>query len=287
MRSFRKSIVLKSHVPMPSLPFTSIIASWLAPGLASGAILVIETSRVNSESAILVFPTARVAFTSLQDIQSPKDIISMQTLSSKQDITLLHHASPNFDKPSIANPADILGPSLSKMQAMKFASLERCRRLISARSFKKAELVINEVLTGDPDLPQGLLLRGVAKAGQGHHEEALTEFAKVLALGEDDAALRQSRAVSLLALGRKKEAEEEFTRAIEHDSKFAQAYIKRGVLLGSLGKYKEAAADFSRFIDLRPNSPIGYKNRALALIKLGRRADAQPDIIRAEKLTKK
>ena len=266
---------------------TTVIACWLAPSLASGAILIIKTSRVDSESGILVSPTARVTFTSLQEIHSPEDIVSMKSYLSKQDITLLHHASPKDYRPPIENPAGILGPSLSRIQAKKLATLERSKRFISSGSFDLAEQELKEVLGGDPDLPQALLLYGVAKAGQGRHEEALTDYDEVLALDEDDAALRQSRAVSLLALGRKDDAEAEFSKAIAHDSEFAQAYMKRGILRGSSGKYKEAVADFSKFIDLRPSSPIGYKNRALALIKLGRRADAQPDVIRAKKLLQK
>lgn len=254
---------------MPSLPFKFVIASWLAPGLASGAILVIETSHLSLEPSRLLFPTDRVEFTFLRDLAD------------------LHIASTKQEKPIFDNPAAFLGRSPRDKQSSNFTSLFRGKQLISAQSFEKAELAVEKVLSEDPKLPEALLLSGVAKAGQGLHEKALIEFEKVLALGEDNAALRQSRGISFLALGRKKEAEIEFSRAIEHDSKFAQAYVKRGVLRGSLGNYKEAAADFSRFIDLRPNSPIGYKNRALALIKMGRQADAQPDIIRAQKLEKK
>ena len=230
---------------------------------------MMETSQANSKSALLVLPTAKVEFNSVEDL------------------TDLHQASTEGEELLFNNPIGLISNSKQTKLSVKFPALQRGKELISSGSFKRAELAVDQVLNGDPKLPKALLLRGVAKAGQGRHQEALIEFDKVLALGEDDAALRQSRGISLLALGRKKEAEAEFSRAIEHDSKFAQAYAKRGVLRGSMGKFEEAAADFSRFIDLRPNSPIGYKNRALALIKLDRRADAQPDIIRAKKLEKK
>ena len=250
-----------------------ILACWLAPTIASGAILTVETYP-STEVRMLIFPLSGAGNTSLRDI------------SSIHDITSLRKARVG----SAATAATLLGLSSTAKPDpldLQSASLDINRLLLSTGAFDQAEVAANELLLENPHSVQAILLRGVAKAGQGQHHEALADYDKLLKLGRDSAAVRQSRAVSLLALGRMDDAEANFSQAIALDPGFAQAYLKRGVLRGSKGKLEEAAADFSQYIDLRPESPVGYKNRAVALIKLGRHADAQPDIIRAQKLRQK
>ncbi len=246
---------------MHSRSIATFIAVLLAPPLSSGAVLRIDTLADGSDVVTWIFPPPVLEGISIYHEDEADAQLSPAVLAGRVPVTSRPGAS-----------------------GLGRASLDRARLFLSAGAFDQVAATSNEILEQDPGNPEALLLRGVAEAGRGRHEQALADFDRVLKIGLDSAAVRQSRALSLEALGRADDAETEFSRVITLDPSFAEAYLKRGILRGTAGRFEDAAADFSRFIDLRPKNPVGYKNRAVALMKLGRQADARPDFIRAERL---
>jgi protein O-GlcNAc transferase len=111
-------------------------------------------------------------------------------------------------------------------------------------------------------------------AGLGRHEDALSEFDKILAREPDHAATLANRGIALQALGRLDEAEASYRRAIELDPDDAKANDNRGVVLQKLKRFEEALALHDHALALCPDDVDALYHRGKALQALERCLEA-------------
>jgi hypothetical protein len=121
--------------------------------------------------------------------------------------------------------------------------------------------------------------RGVARAKQGKHIQAVADFTQSLRLNPTNAATFAQRAESLRALKKHDLALRDMTNAMLLDPKHAAAYCgQRGLLHAARGEYMQALADYTVVLMLdpqHPNVPI-WREEALRARREQRRMAPPP-----------
>ncbi len=129
--------------------------------------------------------------------------------------------------------------------------------------------VLEKAAIGNPSAAPLRHLLGLAYAGLGRHDEAVTAFEAALAAGENTRVLIDL-GVTLSNLGRNEAAAQRFVRALELASDSAEAWAKLGRTLGLLGRHEEAVRHLTKALELAPD--IGaetYYDLGVALKSLG------------------
>jgi tetratricopeptide (TPR) repeat protein len=145
--------------------------------------------------------------------------------------------------------------------------------------------------------------RGWAYYKLGRTEQAIEDFEKVIAVGDDkvESGLtgtlagmeNEGNAAKLAHLGRgaiRREkgdyggAIQDCTRAIEHDPENAQAYRLRGAIHAALGDCDDAIADSTQALRLDPKDAAAFNNRGTAHGQRGEFDKAIADFSEALKL---
>jgi predicted O-linked N-acetylglucosamine transferase (SPINDLY family) len=107
--------------------------------------------------------------------------------------------------------------------------------------------------------------------------EALSSFAKSLALNPDSFTALSNRGSTLMDLHRYRDAIQDFDRALALKPVYLEACINRGIALTALKDYERALASFAQALKLRSDSSEALYNRANTFMVLKRFEDAAKD----------
>ena len=141
-----------------------------------------------------------------------------------------------------------------------------------------AELILDEVISTNPDLPFPYAERGFQALNQGKYGQALNDFNKALSLEPSNADYWLHRGMAKEKLRDWVGAYDDYSQTLTIDEKREQAWLYRGNLLYLRGKYEEAVKDYDIAIILHPAYGIAYYNRALAKYRLGNSTGACEDL---------
>jgi Tfp pilus assembly protein PilF len=127
------------------------------------------------------------------------------------------------------------------------------------------------------------------RAAAGHQsagrlEEALTDYAKALALNPSDARAYNNMGVALRALGRPEAALASYRRSPALRQDDPGLFSNMGNILRHLGRQAEAAECLRRSVALRPDSADSWRNLGLVLRDLGELEEAIACFDRADAL---
>src|SRR3954469_17498279 len=125
------------------------------------------------------------------------------------------------------------------------------------------------VLAAEPGHLQALTLSGALAHGAGRNEEAVALFGRALAINEQP-DLHYNLGLAKWALGRRSEAVTHWARAVALNPDFVQAQMNLGNALREEGRLREAVEHLRRALQLQP-SPFAHNNLGLALAALGDR----------------
>jgi len=89
--------------------------------------------------------------------------------------------------------------------------------------------------------------------GQGRFDEARVHYQKALAINPDSAEIHNNLAYALACYGRFGEATAHYRKALELDPRCAMAHAKYGVILALQGQTAEALAHYQRALQVDPN----------------------------------
>jgi serine/threonine-protein kinase len=115
---------------------------------------------------------------------------------------------------------------------------------------------------------------GVALAGQGKLDEAITEFREALRLKPDYPEAHNNLGNALPDQGKLDEAIAESREALRLRPDYADAHITLGAALESLGKLADAVAEFREALRLKPDAAAAHNNLGTALREQERRDEA-------------
>lgn len=161
---------------------------------------------------------------------------------------------------------------------------DRAVSLHRSGNLPEAERLYREILAAEPRDFTARHLLGVARAQQGHSEEALVEITAALAIRPDDPDALLNHANMLKTLNRPGEALAGFGRALAVRPNWPQALNNRGTVLQALGRFEEALADYDAALAVSPDYVEALNNRGSALQDLKRPAEALESYDRALRL---
>ena len=103
-----------------------------------------------------------------------------------------------------------------------------------------------------------------AKAKQGDHESAITDYDRALCLKPDFAIAYLHRGIAKGNIGLCSDAISEFDTALRLKPDYADAYFNRGVVRGNLGQRSAEIMDYDVALRINPNDALAYNSRGLA-----------------------
>jgi len=145
----------------------------------------------------------------------------------------------------------------------------------SPQYYAKAEEQARYIIEHDPNSPDGYRLLGTVLFAEGHSQEALDAYTKLISLSPNDTAAYLNRGVLYASLKKFPEAESDFHQAIALDPKNLQGYAN---LAGSYQLQQQpdkAEAVFRDAIKNNPDAPANYLRLAGLLLSQNRTADAE------------
>ncbi len=145
------------------------------------------------------------------------------------------------------------------------------------RIWRDSEALWSHALSLDRSSPIPFNMRGVARAAQGRHDEAIGDFTASLAVAPGRPMALVNRALSRLKKGDVVGAQEDVTGALQGDARYAKAYQVRGEIHQARGDLEAASRDYSRAIDLDRTLLEAYLGRAIVHGKRGRYREAVED----------
>jgi tetratricopeptide (TPR) repeat protein len=139
----------------------------------------------------------------------------------------------------------------------------------------------NDNVAKTPGLSRAIMNRGVAWAGLGQWDMALTDYSKAIEINPEFTDAYANRGVACINLDQWDMAINDFSKAIEIDLGFVKAYYNRGVAYGNRGQYDKAIADYSKAIEINPGYALAYDNRGVAWRNRGEYEKAIADYSKA------
>ena len=192
-------------------------------------------------SAVKVNPLLAVAMLAqgqneklLSDVQPCPDDASCRSdvLAAHARAHLALHDIPNADKAS-REAVEALPASLS-------ARLARAEVLMAENDNRGAENIVDGVLATDGKSAEALALKGSLRQQAGDLEEAVSRFKASLAINVRNLAVRQTLALTLVALNRNEEAATEVRLVLDKAPNSAVAQYLKAMLEVRGGKFIEA-----------------------------------------------
>jgi tetratricopeptide (TPR) repeat protein len=141
--------------------------------------------------------------------------------------------------------------------------------------FPTALQIAGRVVALAPQHPGAHHLAGIALRDGGQPPQAVAAFDRAVELARDDATIRFNRALTLVKLKRNDDALADFDKAIATQPALQEAWYHRGTLHFTLGRHQDALRDLDKALTLRPDHIASHVNRSSVLIALDRLADAE------------
>jgi tetratricopeptide (TPR) repeat protein len=141
-------------------------------------------------------------------------------------------------------------PTLSPEQLLSLA-----QDALNRGDWNGAIILLDLVLTQNPEDTQALLLRGNAYRELGDFAQSISNYDQALAIDPELPAVYHNRALTYMELGDNAAALDDFARAIEISPTFGLPYRNRAELQLAAGNTAAAALDLQIYITLIPNAP--------------------------------
>ena len=119
---------------------------------------------------------------------------------------------------------------------------------------------------------------GVHLFKQGHYQEAIDTFSKLIEMAPDNADAYKNRGVSYMKQGKFDLAIKDFEKAKELFPELRGLYSNLGVAWYYKKEYEKAIENYDIEIQMAPENHIAYFNRALCLAELGKDKQALDDL---------
>jgi len=125
---------------------------------------------------------------------------------------------------------------------------------------------------------------GVLLFKQGHYQQAIDSFSKLIELAPDNADAYKNRGVSYMKLEKFDLAISDFEKAKKLFPELKGLYSNLGVAWYYKKEYVKAIENYDLEIQMTSDHPVTYFNRALCLAELGRNKEALDDLSKTLKL---
>jgi tetratricopeptide (TPR) repeat protein len=149
------------------------------------------------------------------------------------------------------------------------AMLYAARIVIRDREWSNDVVLFTRNLEFEP-APQIFLDLGLALAGQGKIDEAITQYTDALRIKPDFAEAHLNLGNALAAQGRIDEAIRQYTEALRIKPDFPGAHVNLGAALAGQGRIDEAIAHYFEALRIKPDFPEAHNNLGIALARQGR-----------------
>jgi protein O-mannosyl-transferase len=126
------------------------------------------------------------------------------------------------------------------------------------RDYALAETRFTRTIELKPDFWPAYYNRGRVYQALGRPYDALADYGRAIAAGQDVASACNNRGMIYNDMARYAAAITDFDRAIQLSPRSAAYYSNRGIAYHALGQFEPAIADFSAAIELRPNFAVYY-----------------------------
>jgi predicted O-linked N-acetylglucosamine transferase (SPINDLY family) len=133
-------------------------------------------------------------------------------------------------------------------------ALDYARQAMAAGQHEAAERIYREILEGDPDCVEGIVMLSAAVSGRGDLEEAESLLRRAMRIEPGLALIPNNLGGVLQDQGRMEEALNCYQKALVLDGRFALAHCNLGKTLARLGRMPEAIASLRRAVKLEPGN---------------------------------
>lgn len=148
----------------------------------------------------------------------------------------------------------------------------------------RAETLLAEALSMDPDHPHGLLLAADLALDADDGEGALEHLDRLVEIAPRVAAVHNRRGLARELAGRLDSAEDDYLRAAQLDHRAHDAWINLGRLRRRGGRHEAALDAFDRAVRIAGTDPDAHLGRGLSRAALGDVEGARSDFLRAAEL---
>lgn len=139
--------------------------------------------------------------------------------------------------------------------------IEQIKRHLDDEQWDAAIEACNALLREEAGNVWGLVCQGVACAGKGDYDQAMSSCDKAIELAPRQAIVYRLRGLCRFSTDEYDDAVTDFSKAIELAPAVANAYSGRGACRLWQQEYDGAIADFGEAVRLNPADAFAYKNR--------------------------
>jgi len=182
-------------------------------------------------------------------------------------------AVASYDR-ALAIQPDLIEASHNRKYALGMSYFERGR-------FEEAQYILDEALRLNPNLLDGVCIRGIALLRLKRYQEAIACFDHALAANPSFIEALSNRATAYLESNRAEQALAGFDETLKLDPAHAISWNNRGNALMVLKRYEDALASYERALAIQPEFPEARDNRDNALFALRRLSRCPPAYMRA------
>jgi tetratricopeptide (TPR) repeat protein len=151
----------------------------------------------------------------------------------------------------------VLALVLAVWGAMAFAQsdLQSVREMVSKGSLDKAVVILQQMVTTEPNRAEVRMLLGTTLALEGIRGEAIEQMAEAVRLNPNSAQTHNAYGRVLSRFVELKAARHEFEQALELDPRLAEAHVNLSLILAQAGDFSEAGEHLDHAVELQGNSP--------------------------------
>jgi Tfp pilus assembly protein PilF len=143
-----------------------------------------------------------------------------------------------------------------------------------AGRLREAEQAYQEILQSSPHHADALHLVGLVQYQQGHHEAALENIRRALAMRPQSEVIWVNLGAVYSALGHYSEAADAAEQALRLNPNYSKAHCNLGAARCEQGELEEAVRNFEDALAIDPGYAIAHFNLGAILLKLGKLDDA-------------
>ena len=143
----------------------------------------------------------------------------------------------------------------------------RSQASTTAKKYAKAQMLAEQLIQLQPNLPFGYVQLGVLALRQKDYSNAIVHFQKAIELAPDDpysAKAYLKRGLAYESTGELDWAIDDYSQAIKLNPRLVGPYNNRGIAYKRKGELDKAIGDYSQAIKLNPALAETYNNRSLA-----------------------
>jgi len=154
--------------------------------------------------------------------------------------------------------------ALDLVPQMPDALLMRGVALRLLENYDESIASFTEALRINPEYSEAIYRRGIVWYHLGENQVALDDLIEASQLTPDDVRPYMWQGFTHARLGNFYAAVNAYAQAIEHDAHFPTAYDNRGLAYLRLGQYDKAIADFDQVLRIEPTNAGAYFKRGVA-----------------------